>query len=162
MELSTNQKGAIAESRIAAEALELGFGVYRPVVEGSRYDLIFEVGSELLRVQCKWAPRIDDVIVVRGRTSRHTPHGYVRSMYSAEEIDGIAAWCAETQASYYVPIALIGGRASIRLRLGPARNNQESLVHWAAQFRLGAIAQLGERRAGSAKVEGSSPSSSIA
>ena len=33
-------------------------------------------------------------------------------------------------------------------------------IHWAADFELGAIAQLGERRAGSAKAVGSSPTSS--
>src|SRR5918998_2027150 len=42
-----------------------------------------------------------------------------------------------------------------------AMNNQEVAVKYAVPYELGAIAQLGERRAGSAKVEGSSPSSSI-
>jgi hypothetical protein len=46
------------------------------------------------------------------------------------------------------------------LRLAPARNNQELLVHWATNYRLGAIAQLGERSAGSRKVGGSNPPSS--
>jgi hypothetical protein len=52
------------------------------------------------------------------------------------------------------------GRACMHLRLAPARNNQELLVHWAADYRLGAIAQLGERSAGSRKVGGSNPPSS--
>ena len=34
--MSTNQKGAIAETAIAAEATELGIGVYRPIAEGGR------------------------------------------------------------------------------------------------------------------------------
>jgi hypothetical protein len=43
----------------------------------------------------------------------------------------------------------------------PAANRQELAIRYAEPYRLpGAIAQLGERRAGSAKVEGSSPSSS--
>jgi hypothetical protein len=33
--MSTNRKGAIAEAMIAAEAIESGFSVYRPVTEGS-------------------------------------------------------------------------------------------------------------------------------
>jgi hypothetical protein len=33
--LSTNQKGAIAEAAITKAALELGFGVYRPSIEGA-------------------------------------------------------------------------------------------------------------------------------
>ena len=162
MELTPNQKGAIAEAAVIKEAVLLGMDVYRPVVAGCRYDLILDTGPALLRTQCKWANREGDVVVVRGRTSRHTPRGYVRTTYSAADIDGIAAWCPETDACYFVPIAEIAGRVSVSLRLRPARNNQESLVHWASTYSLGAIAQLGERRAGSAKVEGSSPSSSTA
>ena len=158
--LTTNQKGAIAEAAVIKEAILLGMDVYRPVVEGCRYDLILDTGSQLLRTQCKWANREGGVVVVRARTARTTPRGYVYGTYSSDEVDGIAAWCPDTDACYFVPIAEIEGRVAMHLRLQPARNRQESLVHWASQYRLGAIAQLGERRAGSAKVEGSSPSSS--
>jgi len=158
--LTTNQKGAIAETRITAAAVELGMEVYRPVVEGGRYDVILAVGDRLLRTQCKWANREGEVVVVRGRTCRHTPRGYVWTTYSAVEIDGIAAWCPDTAECYFIPIREIDGRACMHLRLAPARNNQELLVHWATDYRLGAIAQLGERRAGSAKAGGSSPPSS--
>jgi hypothetical protein len=144
-----------------AAAIELGMGVWRPVVEGCRYDLILEVGELLLRTQCKWANKKDDVVVVRGRTCRRTPRGYVWTTYSAAEIDGIAAWCPDTSECYFIPIADMDGQAHLHLRLAPARNNQELLVHWASHYRLGAIAQLGERRTGSAKAGGSSPPSSM-
>jgi hypothetical protein len=45
VELSTDQKGAIAELAIAHAALKLGVDVYRPVAEGGRYDLIFGMGE---------------------------------------------------------------------------------------------------------------------
>ena len=48
----------------------------------------------------------------------------------------------------------------VHLRLAPARNNQASFVHWASEYRHGAIAQLGERVTGSHEVGGSSPPSS--
>ncbi len=57
MEWTTDQKGGVAELAIAAEAAQLGIGVLRPVMEGERYDLIFDLGTGLLRVQCKWATR---------------------------------------------------------------------------------------------------------
>jgi PD-(D/E)XK nuclease superfamily protein len=158
--LTTNQKGAIAEAHITAEAIKFGMVVWRPMVEGCRYDLILEAGNRLLRTQCKWANREGDVVVVRGRTWRHSPRGYIWTTYSAAEIDGIAAWCPDTAECYFVPIPDIAGRVCLHLRLAPARNNQELLVHWAADYRLGAIAQLGERRRGTPKVAGSSPASS--
>ena len=158
--LTTNQKGAIAETRIVAAAVALGMQVYRPVVEGGRYDLVLDAGGRLIRTQCKWANRCGDVVVVRTRTSRHTPRGYVRATYSTADVDGVAAYCDDTGDCYFVPIQLVQGRVSVSLRLLPARNNQKVLVHWAADYRLGAIAQLGERLTGSQEVGGSNPPSS--
>src|SRR5215207_539304 len=43
--LTTNQKGAIAEAHVIAAAVGLGMGVWRPVVEGCRFDLILEAGA---------------------------------------------------------------------------------------------------------------------
>jgi hypothetical protein len=153
-------KGAIAETAITAAAVELGIHVLRPLVEGRRYDLVFDVGGQLLRVQCKWAPRRGNVVAINLQSHRCTPHGYVRSTYSAEEVDGIGVYCQELKECFYVPIERAAGRRALYLRLAPAANNQRAAINWAADFALGAIAQLGERRAGSAKVVGSSPTSS--
>ena len=91
----------------------------------------------------------------------------VRTFYSAEEIDAFAAYCHELDRCYFLPFEIFPGRRAIHLRLAPARNNQRARVNWAKDFEFaatlgphGAIAQLGERRAGSAKVAGSSPAGS--
>ena len=60
--LSTNQKGAIAEAQITAAAIELGIPVLKPVIEGLPYDLVLELGARLVRAQCKWANRENDVV----------------------------------------------------------------------------------------------------
>ena len=65
LELTTNQKGAIVEAAITKAGIEAGVDVYRPVVEGGRHDLVFGTEEILLRVQCKWAPLVWDVVVVR-------------------------------------------------------------------------------------------------
>lgn len=123
--LTPTEKGGIAEAEIIAAAVRLGIVVARPLTEGKRYDLIFDIGGDLLRVQRKWARVVDGAVEMRGGTCRHSPvHG-------------------------------------IRLRVSPARNNQKRLVHLAAQYELGAVAQLGERRHGMAEAAGSSPASSI-
>jgi hypothetical protein len=158
--LTSNQKGAIAEAAITWQAIKLGIDVYRPVAEGGRFDLIFGIGNELLRVQCKWATRVADVVRVWMRTSRYTPRGYVHTTYSSDEIDAIAAYCPELDRCYFIPASMVSGQTNLHLRLAPARNGQTAGVKWAAEYELGAIAQLGERRAGSAKVAGSSPASS--
>jgi hypothetical protein len=161
-ELSTNQKGAIAETAIAHAAVKLGIDVYRPVAEGGRFDLIFGLGPNLLRIQCKWATRHGDVVRVAIRTSRHTPRGYVQTKYRHDEIDAVAAYCATLDQCFLLPVSLVGERNSIYLRLAPTRNKQRARLNWAADYQLGAIAQLGERVTGSHEVAGSSPASSIA
>jgi PD-(D/E)XK endonuclease len=155
-------KGSIAEAVIAAEAIKLGVVVLRPLIEGRRYDLMFDVDGLLLRVQYKWACRKGNVVVVNLRTSRLTPRGYVSTTYEPSEVDAIAAYCAELDECYLPPIEEVVGRRVVHMRLTSAANGQELAIRYAEPYRLrGAIAQLGERRAGSAKVEGSSPSSSI-
>jgi hypothetical protein len=153
-------KGAIAEAHITAAAVDLGIVVLKPLIEGRRYDLVFDTGERLLRVQCKWASRKYGTLVIHTRSSRHTPNGYVRMTYSASEIDAIAAYSRDTGRCYFMPIADVAGRYVVHLRLEPTANNQRVAIKYAADYEFGAIAQLGERRAGSAKVAGSSPASS--
>jgi PD-(D/E)XK endonuclease len=148
--VNPSQQGAIAEAAVALEALKLGIPVLRPVAEGGRYDLVFELHGRLMRVQCKWANRVGDVVNVRIRTNRRCNGGYLTTTYTADEIDALAAYCPDLERCYLLPISLVAGRTGIHLRLKPARNNQELGVNYAERYELGAIAQLGERRAGSA------------
>ena len=153
--LSPTQKGSIAE------AVKAEVNVLRPITEGGRYDLAFEIGSRFLRVQCKSGNRRGDVVVVATRTCRLTPSGYVRTTYEASEIDALAVYCPDTDSCYLLPIEMVVGKWEIRLRLAPARNNQEIAISSAEQYAFhGAIAQLGERVTGSHEVAGSSPASS--
>jgi hypothetical protein len=159
--MSTNHKGAIAETAITAEATRLGIEVYRPVAEGGRFDLIFGFGDgSLSRVQCKWATKDGQVVVIRAYSCRRAREGMRYRTYASDEVDAIAAYCMELNRCFYVPIGNIAGRRRFQLRLGPTLNNQAKGVNWATTYELGAIAQLGERSAGSRKVGGSNPPSS--
>jgi PD-(D/E)XK nuclease superfamily protein len=159
--LTPTQKGNIAEAKLAAAAIELDIGVSRPLCEGQRYDLIFDLHPQLLRVQCKWAVRKGDVVVVRICTSRCTPNGHVRTKYDSSEVDAIGAYCPELDACYLLPMVEFDGQGYAHLRLTRARNKQRAGIRMATAYRLGAIAQLGERVSGRHEVAGSSPASSI-
>ncbi len=159
--MKTDQKGAIAEIEVAAAAVRLGVPVFKPVAERGRADLVLEIGGQLLRVQCKWGRKRGDVIVVNIGGNYLTPAGYVRSTYSADEIDVVASYCQELDRCYLLPVSLIEGCRSIQLRLAPTRNNQRASLHWAAEYEFdGAIAQLEERLRGTQEAAGSSPASS--
>ena len=164
--LTTDQKGAVAELAIARHAAELGIGVWAAYTV-ERYDLIFDLRPQLMRVQCKWARRYGDVVIVRCCSNRGNRDGLLRRLYSADQIDAFAAYCADTDRCYFLPLTRFGGRSAIQLRLAPTRNNQAAGVNWAKDFefaatigRQGAIAQLGERQRGTLEAVGSSPTGS--
>ena len=162
--LSTNQKGCIAETAIIHQATKLGVGVLKASNDGSRYDLIFDLGDELVRVQCKWASRTGDVIAVPCYSCRRTAGGLLKRTYSADEVDAFAAYCAAVDKCYFVRFDQLTGDSGIHLHLTPTRNNQRRGIHWAEEYEFGAtlgtpgaVAQLGERRHGMAEVRGSIP-----
>ena len=162
--MTTDQKGAVAELAIALAAVRLGVDVYRPVAEGGRYDLIFEIEDRLWRVQCKWAPRHGEVVIVRCYSCRRNREGLLKRLYAPGEVDAFAAYCPELDRCYFLPYALFESRTQVQLRLTPTQNNQSLGVNWASRFefeatleRPGAVAQLGERRHGMAEVTGSIP-----
>jgi len=146
VELTTNQKGAIAEAAITKAAVELGVDVYRPAIEGGRYDLIFGIESQLLRVQCKWAPLDGDTVLVRSYTARRARSGIVRRLYGAHEIDAFAVYCAALDASYLIPFEAVGSSPVVHLRVTPARNNQRRRIRRAMDFEF--AARLSELTAG--------------
>jgi hypothetical protein len=70
-------------------------------------------------------------------------------------------YCGELDRSLLLPVSLIAGRSQICLRLRAPRNGQRACINLADDFEFdGAVAQLGERLAGSEEVRGSSPLSS--
>jgi hypothetical protein len=166
MLLTTDQKGAIAETAITHAAVKLGIGVARPVAD-ERYDLIFDLRDRLVRVQCKLARRRGDVVVVRCYSARRSPTGLLKRTYGANEIDAFAAFCPELDRCYYLPYERVASQTQFDLRLVRCRNNQEVGVNWADDYEFdatlglhGAVAQLGERDAGSVEAAGSSPAGS--
>ena len=162
--LSTDQKGSIAEIMIAAQAIKLGIDVYKPVNDGTRCDLVFDLAGRLTRIQCKWAARSGDVLIVRCYRNRRTRDGMLTRKYSADEVDAFAAYSLELDRCYFLPFTASAGQRNIQLRLAPSRNNQRTGINWAEAYEFsatlggpGAVAQLGERLDGIQEVRGSIP-----
>ncbi len=154
--LTTNQKSLIAETAVIHECAKLGVPVLRPL-DDQRYDLVLDLGAQMLRVQCKWAAKRGDVIVIRCRTCRRGRDGLIHRSYRAGEIDAVAAYSPDTGRCYLLPAELSVECAGVHLRLAPTKNNQAIGIRWARDFEFaarlaaphGAVAQLGERLAGS-------------
>jgi PD-(D/E)XK endonuclease len=134
--VTTDQKGAIAELAIALAAVRLGIDVYRPVAEGGRYDLIFELDGSLWRIQCKM-----------GSSPHYCPdvdRCYFLPYALFESRTEVALRLTPTQNNQALGV------------------NWASQYEFAARLgRQGAVAQLGERESGTLEVTGSSPVGSI-
>ncbi len=139
--LTTDQKGALAEAMIAAAAIELGVGVLRPISDGTRYDLIFDVDGRLMRVQCKTAVRHGDVLAVRWYSARRSRAGFIKHHYTSDQIDAIAAYSPELRRCFLLLSDRFERRTYVQLRLGPTRNNQSVGINWAEDFAFDATLQ---------------------
>jgi PD-(D/E)XK endonuclease len=142
--LTTDQKGNIAETAIVAAAVKLGTDVYRPVGEGGRYDMIFEVDHCLLRVQCKWAARHDNILIVRCYSSRRSVGGKIVSRpYTLEQVAAFAVYSLDVDKCYLLPADLwpknakstfvLHQRRTIRESGSTGRGTMNSSLHWPAQ-----------------------------
>ena len=150
-------------SAIVLAAMKLDVRVLRLVQEHCRFDLGLDVGARLWRVRCKWGnlSAHKDVVIVPLSTSRCTPRAYVRSVYTEDEIYRFGVYCGALDRCFLIPLTHVAGQRQVHLRLSPTLNGQRSCITLAEDFAFeGAIAQLGERRRGTAEVAGSSPASS--
>ena len=110
--LLPKQKGEWAEVCFAAEVLRRGWRISRPYGDSCRYDCIVDVAGHLSRVQVK--------AVARRNAARNCPyavkliHGrYNHLVYSASEVDVIAAFVIPKRMWYIVPLSSIVGRRHI-------------------------------------------------
>jgi hypothetical protein len=135
--LTTDQKGAVAEAAIAHAAIELGF--WRFATVGRRtVRLHLRPTPASSAIQCTWALRFGDVVIIRCYPLRRTAAGLFRRLYEAAEFDAFAAYCAELRRCYFLPIEEFPLQNEIRLRLSPTRNNQSVGMNWAERFEFAA------------------------
>jgi len=125
--------GARAEAAVAAALVRAGRAVFLPAfdVQG-RVDLVYADTTRLVRVQCKSARLIGDIIQFRTCSNTlNVPRPYTG------EIDEFGVYSPDTGQVYLVPVDVTPSRACA-LRLSPPRNGQRTKVRWAADYLLGA------------------------
>jgi hypothetical protein len=128
--------GDTAEMAVALDLMRRGYKVAFPYGEDWDYDLILCRKENLERVQVKYTRSDGDVVLVRCRSHSLT-NGKVRATkrYTAETVDWIAVYDAQTERCFYVPASeLANGRALLTLRLTPARNGQRQGIRNAEDY----------------------------
>ena len=156
-ELSTDQKGAIAEACISATAIKLGLGVFRPLSDGERYDLILNLRPRLLRVQCRTAVLHADVLAVPFYSNRRCSSGFRKLPYTSDEIDAVAAYSPELDRCFLLPMTQFGTRTYVQLRLAPSKNNQRARINWGCRLRVRGYTEAPRGRSSAGRAFGWHP-----
>jgi len=129
----TATKGNAAEARLLAEFVARGFDVLVPFGGGQPYDLMVDLGSQTLKIQCKtaWLTAGGSCLMFN---SRSTDHGRGPQPYHGLA-DLFGVFLPARDSVYLVPLDSVGGFAG-RLRLEPTQNNQRRGVRFAADFEI--------------------------
>ncbi len=110
--------GEVGELALMHVASLLGFGVLKPHGDSMRYDLVFDSGRRLWRIQLKstW------VKGVLGYTVAATWHSATQTVpYDAGDIDFLVAYLQPEEAWYVIPVTAFAPRK--RLRFYPEGRN---------------------------------------
>jgi PD-(D/E)XK endonuclease len=129
--MGTATRGNAAEAMVLSALIQRDFEVLLPFGGGQPYDLVVDLGSCFLRVQCKRAWPNEGCLMFNCRS---TDHGKGSQSYRGlADIFGL--FFPPTESVYLVPIGAVAEFEG-RLRLEPTRNNQRKGVRMAAGYAI--------------------------
>ena len=113
--LSCKRMGELAELGFMYRAASHGIGVAKPYGDSFPYYFLTQHGKRLLRVQVKscFSGERDGTNGFNITVARSRGHGKIH--YEIGDLDFIAAFVAESDAWYVVPMEAVGQKKSIRL-----------------------------------------------
>jgi len=110
---NTKRSGEISEAAFLHKAVSLGFKVTKPWGDSERYDFVVDSGKRLWRVQikCTGALRAGGYHI----QPIHYVYGKTKVVYTADEIDVLAAHIVPLDVWYVVPVQALAQGTSLRL-----------------------------------------------
>lgn len=128
----TKIKGNLVELQCLMKFMSMGFECSTPYGDSSKYDIIVDIGRELLRIQCKKSHFVDNgntiqfsCIAQTTNTQKTTKH-----IYTSEQIDYFAT-CWQDNV-YLIPVDECSQTKS--LRITPKNKNTPASVNMAEDY----------------------------
>jgi hypothetical protein len=119
------KKADMARLKIEMRALELGVICSRPVIEGTRYDLILDNGKKLYRAQVKYgdgrSPKAVGAVYVNLRKEIRKEKNHP---YSQDEIDVLLIYVPKIDKICWFGPEVFNAKGSISIRITPSKNGQ--------------------------------------
>jgi hypothetical protein len=103
--VDTKLKGDIAEQAAILQALKRGWGVLRPVGDRLPYDLVFDVGIRLVKIQVKsaWLHGPSGNYVVDTRRTKTNRRQMMRETYQVSDFDLALLYIDDLDLFYVLP-----------------------------------------------------------
>ncbi len=114
MKIDTKLKGDVAEYAAILEALNQGWGVLSPIGDRKPYDLVFDVGGVLIKIQvkCAWFDRSSQNFVVDNRRTKTNRRIMLRERYQKEDFDFALVYIPQNRVFYIFPVTVFIGYGS--------------------------------------------------
>jgi hypothetical protein len=109
-----SSRGDIAEQAAILHAMRRGWGALRPVGDRLSYDLVFDVGGVLVKIQVKsaWFDGPSGNYVLDNRRTKTNRRVMVRGVYSLEDFDFALAYVEDIDVFYVFPCEVFIGNGS--------------------------------------------------
>jgi hypothetical protein len=132
--VETLHKGRAAEAAVLSAFTRRNHGVLIPFGEGQPYDLAVDLGSAILRVQCKTGRATAGGLMFNIKS---TDHGRGSASYVGLA-DVFGVYFPLNQRVYVVPVASLSALSCGKaiLRLDPTLNNQKAGIRLAVDYEL--------------------------
>ncbi len=103
--MDTKQKGDIAEQAVVLFALKQGWGVLKPVGDRLPYDLVFDIGGSLIKIQVKnaWFDIRRNNFVVDTRRTKTNRRQMLRENYKPDDFDFAVILIEDLEVFYVMP-----------------------------------------------------------
>lgn len=104
--MDTKLRGDIAEQAAILHGLRQGWGVLRPIGDRLPYDLVYDIGGALIKIQvkCAWYDPSKGNYVIDTRRTKTNRREMIREVYSAYDFDFALAYIEELDMFYVFPV----------------------------------------------------------
>ncbi len=147
--------GTRSETILLAEFVKRGYEVLLPWSVNCRYDMALDLGSRVLKVQCKTARLECGTVAFTAQSVRSNSEGWHTRRYDGE-VDLFGVYCPPLDRCFVIPAEDVTTNG-VRLRIRPAANGQQKRVRWAADYDIARLAQLVRARGLYPRDAGSTP-----
>ena len=134
--MNSKHIGEIGQLSVILDLKRRGYAVSIPYGDNDKYDLLVDVGHQILRVQVKAREPKQGCIRVELSSTSYTGNKIYKAFYSPEDVDVFAIFNTQDEEIYYLnaQYVLKGDLKTFTLRIEKTRNGQAKKIRFAKDY----------------------------